>query len=119
MFTFAIIAVVSLVLGVAIGRNPTWFAQNSGLFLTVPKKIGGWLMERIKKNPQLCAAFCSGFFAGLLVSGKLNEIIWNFVLVSLCLVVLYLFFPAIGAKCVRFVVDTSKTCFTRIKEFFA
>lgn len=119
MFTFTVIAVVLFALGVAIGRNPTWFAKNSGVFLTAPKWIGRWLLERIKKNPQLCAAFFSGFLVGLLVSGRLSEMIWHSVLVGLCLVVFYLFFPEVGSKCLRFIAGVSKTCFVRIKEFFA
>ena len=112
-------AIGLVVLGVLIGRYPDLFWRNSGLLLSGPRWIFNWLFERVKRNPQVCGAFFSGFFAGLLVSGKLNELFWNAALVGLLFFCLFIFFPATGTKIMQAVARFTSKSVTRVREFFA
>ena len=112
-------AISLVVLGVLIGRYPDLFIRNSGLLLTGPRWILNWLIGRIKRNPQVCGAFFSGFFAGLLVSGKLNDLLWNAALIGLLFFCLFIFFPAVGTKVVQAVANFTCKSVTRVREFFA
>ena len=108
-----------IVLGVLIGRYPDLLWRNTGLLLSGPRWMFNWLIERIKRNPQVCGAFFSGFFAGLLVSGKLNELFWNVALVGLLFFCLFIFFPATGTKVVQILARFTSKSVTRVREFFA
>lgn len=115
-----VLGMVGLVaFGILIGRYPEMLARNSGLLLSGPRWILGWLLERLKQNPRVCGAFFSGFMLGLLVSGVLGELLWNIALVGLAIFCIFLFFPETGSRVLGFLVQISRNCFIKIREFFA
>ena len=106
-------------LGVMLGRYPDFLWRHSGVLLSWPKWLWFRLVECVKRNPVIFGTFFSGFFAGLLVSGRLSELLWNISLTGLLIFGLMVFFPTIGGKIVQVVLSSSKFCAAKVKEFFA
>jgi len=105
--------------GVVLGRYPDMIWRHSRLLLSGPKLLWFWLFERMKRNPAIFGAYFSGFFTCLLVCGRLSELLWNISLVGLLIFGLLIFFPTIGGKIVLAVLNSSRFCAAKVKDFFA
>ena len=115
-----ILGMIGLVaLGILIGRYPDFLWRHSRFLLSGPRLLWFWLLKRVRQNPAVFGAFVSGFFAGLLVSGRLNELLWYILLTGLLVLCLGIVFPAAGGRVVRAMFNFSRLCVVRIKKFFA